>query len=83
MTVPDPVTLGHLLMLLGLLAGLYGLWQLSVFLRHRGHGRGTPQYARARDGRRFAIWAFALGALLYVAGCFTPLAEIAIAGGAA
>jgi uncharacterized membrane protein YiaA len=79
--IPDPVTLGHVLMLLGVLAALLGLWQLSVFLRHRGHGRGTPLYARARDGRRFGIVALALGALLYVAGCFTPLAEIAIAGG--
>jgi|GEM_PF-1462927 len=78
MSLPDPVTLGHALMLLGVLAGLYGLWQLALFLRHRGHGRGTPLYARARDGRRFGLWAVAAGALLYLAGCFTPLAEVAI-----
>jgi len=79
MRMPDPITLGHLLMLLGLLAGLSGAWQLLVFLRHRGTERGTPQYARARDARRFAIWGLGGGALLYLAGCFTPLADVAIA----
>ena len=79
MTLPDPITIGHVLMLAGVLAGLYGLWQLLVFLRHRGHGRGTPQYARARDGRRYAVWGIAGGALLYLIGCFTPLAHMAIA----
>ena len=79
MRMPDPLTLGHLLMLLGLLAGLYGAWQLTVFLRHRGAGRGTPQHARARDARRFAAWGLGGGAALYLAGCFTPLSELAIA----
>ena len=78
MRLPDPVTLGHVLMLLGVLAALFGAFQLIVFLRHRGHGRGTPQYARGRDGRRYGLVAIALGALLYAAGCFTPLADIAI-----
>lgn len=79
MSLPDPITWGHALMLLGLLAGLYGLWQLLVFLRHRGHGRGTPLYARARDGRRYALWGLLGGALLFAAGCFTPLRDLAIA----
>ena len=79
MSLPDPITLGHALMLAGVLAALYGAWQLLVFLRHRGHGRGTPGYARARDARRFALWSLAAGALLYLVGCFTPLAEVAIA----
>ena len=76
--IPDPVTLGHLVMLLGLLAGLYALWQASIFLKYRTAGRGTPQYARRRDGRRYAIWGLAAAILLYVVGCFTPLADIAL-----
>ncbi|HYD15712.1 MAG TPA: hypothetical protein VEA77_04870 [Hyphomicrobium sp.] len=77
--MPDPITIGHLLMLLGLLVGLYALWQASIWLRHRGHVYGTPQYARARDGKRFAVWSLAAALLLYLVGCFTPLAELAIA----
>ena len=78
--MPDPITLGHLLMLLGLLVGLYALWQASIWLKHRGYIYGTPQYARARDGRRYAVWSLIVAALLlYLVGCFTPLAEVAIA----
>jgi hypothetical protein len=80
--IPDTITWGHVLMLAGLLAGLYALVQLVTWLRYRGagHGRGTPGYARARDARRYAIWSAAAGALLYAAGCFSPLCDIAIAG---
>ena len=79
--IPDPLTWGHLLALAAILAALYGLAQLVTWLRYRGpaHGRGTPGYARARDGRRYAIWSFVLAALLLAAGCLTPLAEKAIA----
>ena len=76
--IPDPITLGHLAMLAGLLAGLYGLWQLLLYVRYRGHGRGTPGYARRRDARRYAVWGIAAGILLYAAGCLTPLREMAI-----
>ena len=79
MTLPDPITFGHALMLAGILAALWGAWQLVVFLRHSGHGRGTPGYARRRDARRFALLGLAAGAILYAAGCFTPLADISIA----
>ena len=77
--MPDPITLGHLLMLAGLAAGLYALWQASIFLKYASAGRGTPQYARRRDGRRYAIWGLAAALLLFLVGCFTPLAELAIA----
>ena len=79
--MPDPITWGHALVALAALAALYGLLQLAAWARHRGpqHGRGTPGYARARDGRRFAIVSFALAALLLALGCLTPLCEMAIA----
>ena len=75
------LSLGHVLALAALLAGLFGLWQLSVWARHRGYGRGTPQYAMGRDGRRYALLSFALAVVL--AGlCLTPLCHVALAGGA-
>ena len=77
--MPDPITIGHGLMLLALLAALWGVWQLVHWARNRGHIYGTPQYARARDGRRFAVWSFAVAILLFLIGCFTPLADMAIA----
>jgi hypothetical protein len=74
------VTLGHVMMLAALLAALYGLWQAAIWLRHRGFGRGTPQYAIGRDGRRFALWSFAL-ALALGGLCLTPLCQVALGGG--
>jgi hypothetical protein len=78
--IPDPITWGHLLMLAGLLLGLYALWQIAIWARHRGsgHGPGTPGYARARDGRRYAAWSLAVAAALFALGCLTPLCERAI-----
>jgi hypothetical protein len=83
--MPDPITWGHVLMGLAALAALYGLVQLAAWARHRGagNGPGTPGYARARDGRRYAIVSFALAALLLALGCLTPLCDMAVAGGAA
>ena len=77
--MPDPVTLGHLLVLAAVAVALWGIWQLLHWARNRGHIYGTPQYARARDGRRFAAWSFAAAILLFLVGFFTPLAEMAIA----
>jgi hypothetical protein len=77
--IPDPITWGHVLMALGLLALLYAAVQLVTYLRHRAHGRGTPGYARARDGRRNALVGAGLGALLPALGCLTPLCDAAIA----
>lgn len=75
------LTLGHVLLALALLAALHGLWQLSVWLRSRDYGRGTPQYAHGRDGRRYAIWSFALALLLGLL-CLTPLCTMPLGGGA-
>jgi di/tricarboxylate transporter len=77
--MPETITLGHVLMLLGILAGLYALWQFTIFLKHRDAGRGTPQYARRRDGRRYAVWSLIVAAALFALGCLTPLCEMAIA----
>jgi hypothetical protein len=78
--IPDPITVGHVLMLLGLVAALYGLVQLAGWLKYRGpqHGLGTPGYARARDGRRYGIWSLAAALLLFAIGCLTPLCQMAI-----
>ena len=77
--MPDPVTLGHVLMLVAALVALYGLVQLAAWLVNRSFGRGTPQYARARDGKRFAAWSFAVAALLLALACLTPIGEMALA----
>jgi hypothetical protein len=77
--MPETITLGHVLMLLGALAALYALWQASIFLKHRGAGRGTPQYARRRDGKRYAVWGALAAAALFAIGCLTPLCGIALA----
>ncbi|HEX8064534.1 MAG TPA: hypothetical protein VF535_15135 [Allosphingosinicella sp.] len=77
--MPDPITLGHVLMLLGLLVALYALYQASIWLKQRGHIYGTPQYARARDGKRYAVWSLIAAILLVALGCLTPLGELAIA----
>lgn len=74
------LTLGHVLLALALLAVLHGLWRLSIWLRSRDYGRGTPQYAHGRDGRRYAIWSFAL-ALILAGLCLTPLCAVPLGGG--
>jgi hypothetical protein len=77
--MPETITLGHVLALLGALAALYALYQASIFLKYRDAGRGTPQYARRRDGRRYAAWSLAAAAALIALGCLTPLCRVAIA----
>ena len=77
--MPETITLGHRLALLAALAGLYTLVQTSVFLRHQGAGPGTPQYARRRDGKRYAAWALLVALLLLALGFLTPLGDLAIA----
>jgi hypothetical protein len=72
------LTLGHALTALAALAVVHGVWQLSILARYRGagHGRGTPGYARARDGRRYAVWSFAAAAFLIALAGLTPLGRI-------
>ena len=77
--MPDTITLGHVLMLFAALVALYALYQASIWLRQRGHIYGTPQYARARDGRRYAVWSLIAAAALVALGCLTALRDLAIA----
>ena len=80
--MPDPISIGHVLMALGLIAAIAAAWFMITASRYRGpdHGRGTPGYARARLDRRKALYALTLGIILFVVGCFTPLAEMPLAG---
>ena len=77
--MPETITLGHLLMLLGAVAALYALWQASIFMKHAGAGRGTPQYARRRDGKRYAAWGAVAALLLIAIGCLTALRDLPLA----
>ena len=78
--MPETITLGHFLMLLGLIAGLYALWQASISLKHRGYGPGTPQYARApRRPAAISSGASLVALPLFAIGCLTPLCDMAIA----
>jgi hypothetical protein len=66
---------GHILVAIGALAGLCALYQASIWRRHAGHGRGTPGYARGRDGRRFAIWSLVVALILLALGGLTALGD--------
>ena len=76
--MPQTITLGHLLLLLAALAIVYALVQASIFMKHSSAGRGTPQYARRRDGRRYAVWAMLVALLLLALAFLTPLGGMAI-----
>ena len=76
--MPETITLGHAFMLAGLIIGLIALFGLGIWFANRGHGPGTPGYAQARDGRRMAAYTAVTALVLYLVGCFTPLADIAI-----
>ncbi|HYI41489.1 MAG TPA: hypothetical protein VE053_14340 [Allosphingosinicella sp.] len=77
--MPETITLGHVLLLLAAVAMVYALAQASAFLKHRGAGPGTPQYARRRDGKRYAAWGALVAILLLALGFLTPLGGVAIA----
>jgi hypothetical protein len=66
--MPAAFTWGHALLALAALAGLFALAQAVTWRRHAGHGRGTPGYARARDGRRFMAWALVVALVLVALG---------------
>ena len=80
--MPATLYLGYALAALALVAILASLAFALAWARHRGFGRGTPQYARGRTARRKA--AYALVVALVLAGlCLTPLCSIVLAGAGA
>jgi hypothetical protein len=83
--MPDTITIGHVLMLAGVVLAVAAAATFLAALRYRGpgHGLGTPGYAQARTGRRKAVYMLALGALLFAAGCFSPLCDMSLMGTAA
>jgi hypothetical protein len=76
--MPDTITLSHVLLLLAAVAMAFALVQTSAYLKHQGAGPGTPQYARRRDGKRYAVWALLAVFLLLAIGFLTPLGGIAL-----
>ncbi len=77
--LPVMLTWGHLLIAIAALVGLHGLYQGAVWRRHAGHGRGTPGYARARDGRRSLVWSILIALVLLAIGASTALRDTPIA----
>ena len=73
------LTVGHILLVLAVIAGLVAVMNTATALRYgRGrHERGTPQYAHSRMARRTAFYALGL-ALLFAALCLTPLCSVGI-----
>ena len=78
--MPAAVTWGHVLIALAALVALYGIAQALTWMRYsgEGHRRGTPGYARARDGRRYMFWSFAAALVLLAAGALTALRDTPI-----
>jgi hypothetical protein len=77
--IPDPITWGHVFMAAAAIALLATIYYGLFWLRHRGTGRGTPFYARARDARRATFFGAGATVLLLIVGCLTPLCTIPIA----
>jgi hypothetical protein len=77
--MPDTLTWGLLLMLAALIAAAVAVARLLRWFRQREHGRGTPQYADARLARRAALYALAIGIVLFAAGWLTPLWDSPVA----
>ena len=73
------ITLGHILLVAAVISGAMAIANTATALRHGKHGRGTPQYARARLARRHAFY-FLGAALLFAALCATALCTIVLVG---
>jgi hypothetical protein len=79
--MPATITLGHILLLVAAIDLIAAAGFATSAQRHAGHGRGTPQYARARTARRAAFYALASAVILAAIGWLTPLRGIALMGG--
>ena len=78
--MPATLYLGYVMAALALVAVLASIAFALSWLRHRGFGRGTPQYAVGRLARRNALYALVV-ALVLAGLCLTPLCNLALAGG--
>ena len=74
--MPDPLLLAHVLTLAALLDALVGAAFFARWQSNKGYGRGTPQYATARDSRRAAVWALGSAILILLLAWATPLGDI-------
>ena len=66
------ITLGHILLLLALIAAFVAVTNTAEALRQGKQERGTPQYAQARMARRTTFYGLGL-ALLFGLLCLSPL----------
>ena len=62
------ITLGHILLLLALIAAFVAVTNTAEALRQGKQERGTPQYARGRLARRKAFYGLG-AALVFAALC--------------
>ena len=76
--MPQTLTLGHVLLVLAVVAALYGLVQFALSMRYSGAGAGTPGYARARDARRYTVWGGACALAFLLLAQLTPLGRVTL-----
>ena len=73
------ITLGHILLVLTVIAAGVAIANTATALRNGRNERGTPQYARSRQARRHAFYGLG-AALLFAALCATALCGIVLVG---
>jgi hypothetical protein len=78
--MPATITLGHLLVAMGIADALVAALLGVNVSRNEGHSPGTPQYARARAAKRTALVALASAVVLVLLGLLTPLGDIVLIG---
>ena len=74
--IPDPLLLAHLLTLVAALDALVAAVFFARWTSLKGRGRGTPQYATARDSRRSALLTGGSALILLAIAWATPLGGI-------
>ena len=68
------ITLGHILLVLALIAAFVAITNAAEALRQGRQERGTPQYARGRLARRKAF--YGLGATLVLAALCAAVGSV-------
>ena len=80
--MPDPLLLAHVLTVAAVLDAAVGVAFFIRWSANQGYGRGTPQYATARDSRRAAILAAVSALVILALAWLTPLGAVRLGGGA-